>query len=156
MFDCILHVYEHERNGWLCTYHIWLILVCRTRLIVYLSDMIMRKFLIVYLPYMSLEDMVDCELTIYEWYEFVGHGCFYSYCIHLLRNVWLYTSRIWAWKIWLTVHLPYMINMSLWVRADCIRIVYDYGEIFYCILTVYVLGRHGWGCTYHMWVIWDR
>ena len=72
IFDCILPVYELEKHGWLCTYHIWLIWVCKSRLIVYVSYTIMRKFLIVFLPYMSLEDMVDCELTIYEWYEFVS------------------------------------------------------------------------------------
>ena len=137
MFDCILPVYELERHGWLCTYHIWVIWVCKTRLIVYISYTIMRKFLIVYLPYMSLEDMVDCELTIYEWYEFVGYGWVYTYRIRLWKNVWLYTYRVWAWKTWLTVHLSYVSIMSLWDMADCILIVYDYGEIFNCIISAY-------------------
>ena len=98
--------------------------------------------------------MVDYAHTIYQWYEFVGHGWLYFYRIKLWRNVWLYTYRVWNWKTWLTMRLPYMMDMSLKDMTDCTLIVYNYGEMFGCIHTVYELKRHGWLCTYYIGVIW--
>ena len=106
------------------------------------------------LPVYELGDMVDYAHTIYQWYEFVGHGWLYNYRIKLWRNVWLYTYRVWNWKTWLTMRLPYMMDMSLKDMTDWTLIVYNYGEMFGCIHTVYELKRHGWLCTYYIEVIW--
>ena len=112
-FDSLLPVYELERHGWQCTYHIWVIRVCRARLMVYSSHRIRERYLIVYCPCMSLDDMVDSAHTIYEWYEFVGYGWLYTYRIKLWGTIWLFTYRMWAWKAWLIVHLPYLSDIDL-------------------------------------------
>ena len=67
MFYCIFTGHELER---LCTYHIGMIKFighgdCMLIVLNY------GEFFIVYLPRMTLEDMVDCALTIYERCEFV-------------------------------------------------------------------------------------
>ena len=151
MFDCILTVHELERHGWLFTYHIWVIWVCRTWLIVYLSYTIMEKCLIVYFPCMNVEDMVDYALTIYEWYISLWYM---TDCVRTVIdygvNVLLYIYRAWAWK---TVSLPYR-NDKVFRTWGLYAHRLKLRGIFYCILTTYDLGRHGWLCTYHIWEMW--
>ena len=62
MCYCILSVYELGRHGWLCTYHILVICVCRTRMIAYLSYTSMGNCLIVYLKFMSLKTWMTVHL----------------------------------------------------------------------------------------------
>ena len=153
-------------------------------LVVYFRVWAWETWLTVLLPYMSdmsLSDMVDCKLILYEYgemfycilpvYEIGRHRwhCTYhtweiSVCtkrlsIYLSYTIMenfliVYTSRVWSGKTWLTVLLPYMRDICVWDMAVCIIIVCDYGGIFSCILPVYELGRHGWLCDYHIWVIW--
>ena len=122
MFDCIITVYELGRNGLLFTYHISVIWVCRTWLIVYLSYTIMGKYLIVYLPWHELGIYVDCARTINEGSNFIGHG-------------WLYTYRI---RLWINVLIVYFSCMSLNDMVDCTLTIYEWYEFV----------RHGWLYTY--------
>ena len=158
-FDCILPVYELGIHGWLCTYHIWVIWVCRAWLMVYFSYTIMVTCLIEYFPCMSLEYMVDCAHTIYEWYKFVGNYWFYTHRIRLWEKLWLYTHRkrvwgnitvyelgrhswlctyriwvIWVCMTWLIVFLLYTImEKCLLVYLPCMSLE----DMCDCALTVY-------------------
>ena len=137
MFDCILSVYALGRHRWLCTYHTWEIWVCMTWLSVYLSYTIMENLLIVYFPCMILEDIVDCSLTIYEWYKFVGHGWVYTYrwrlwgifdCIlpvyELGRHGWLWNYHIWVICVCRTC---FIVNLSDTIMVKLYTSQYIYG-----------------------------
>ena len=122
---CILPVYELGRHGWLCTYHIWAIWVCRTWLLYTYRIRLWGDFF---------------SYRVRAW----RHGWLWTYPMRL----------IWFCRSWLIVYLSYMgtiMETFLILYFPCMRLK----DMVDCALAIYEWYKfldHGWLYTYRIWL----